>query len=105
MTATSEATTSARELTLKIELVSFVLLVLYLEIAALQQSDIELVLPFSKFDVGGMLEQFKNGIPGGSFLAPILKVQVPMSLFYTVSSVLLVLLHALIMRASRRRAQ
>jgi uncharacterized integral membrane protein len=82
---------TAHELTLSVELGAFVLLVLYIAIAALNQSDAELVLPFSKFDLGGVLEQFKEGVPGGAFVAPILKIQVPLSTFYVFAPIVIVL--------------
>ena len=84
----------AHELTLSVELSAFVLIVLYVAIAALNQSDAELVLPFSKFDLGIVLEQFKEGIPGGAFVAPILKIQVPLSIFYVFAPIVILLLHA-----------
>ncbi len=98
MAEATEATDSkgSTKLTLTIELASFVLLVGYLAVTTLQQSDVELILPTSKFDLGGLLEQFKDGIPGGAFVAPILKVEVPLSLFYTVGPVVLLLLHLLV---------
>ncbi len=82
------------ELTLSVELSAFVLIVLYVAIAALKQSDAELVLPFSKFDLGSVLEQFKEGIPGGAFVAPILEIQVPLSIFYVFAPIVILLLHA-----------
>ena len=94
--AKTSGTDGTAKLTLSIEVASFVLLVLYVAVTALQQSDVELILPTSKFDVGGLLERFKDGVPGGAFLAPILKVEVPLSLFYTAGPMVLLMLHALV---------
>lgn len=69
-------------------------LFLYVIVAVLQQSDAELVLPGSSFDLGGLLKDVKEGIPGGSFIAPILQVKIPLTLFYTLGPVALLAVHA-----------
>jgi uncharacterized protein YjbI with pentapeptide repeats len=66
----------------------------YVAIAVLKQSDAELILPSSTFDVGGLLDKFKDGIPGGAFVAPILQVKLPLYVFYTIGPLLLLALHA-----------
>jgi uncharacterized protein YjbI with pentapeptide repeats len=71
-----------------------VLLFAYVAIAVLKQSDAELILPSSRFDLGGMLEKFKEGIPGGAFVTPLLQIEIPLSLFYTLAPVGLLILHA-----------
>jgi uncharacterized protein YjbI with pentapeptide repeats len=70
------------------------LVFLYVIVAVLQQSDAELILPSSVFDLGGLLDKVKDGVPGGSFVAPLLQVKVPLTLFYTVGPVALLAIHA-----------
>jgi uncharacterized protein YjbI with pentapeptide repeats len=70
------------------------LVFVYVIVAVLQQSDAELILPSSVFDLGGLLDKVKDGVPGGSFVAPILQVKVPLTLFYTVGPVVLLAIHA-----------
>jgi hypothetical protein len=60
----------------------------------IKQSDAELILPSSRFDLGGLVDRFKAGIPGGAFITPVLQVQIPLYLFYTVAPVALLALHA-----------
>jgi uncharacterized protein YjbI with pentapeptide repeats len=69
-------------------------LFLYSIIAVLQQSDSELILPSSVFDLGGLLGNVKEGIPGGAFVAPLLQVKISLALFYTLGPVVLLLFHA-----------
>lgn len=73
-----------------------VLLFAYTALAVLKQSDVELVLPSSSFDLGGLLDRFKEGIPAGTFVAPLLQLKIPLYLFYAVGPVALVALHAVI---------
>jgi len=72
------------------------LLYLYVIVAVLQQSDAELILPSSVFDLGGLLSNVKDGIPGGAFVAPLLQVKIPLALFYTLGPVVLLLFHVAI---------
>jgi len=67
---------------------------LYVIVAVLRQSDSELILPSSVFDLGGLLSKAQGGIPGGSFITPILQVQIPLTLFYTLAPIALLALHA-----------
>jgi uncharacterized protein YjbI with pentapeptide repeats len=69
-------------------------LFLYVIVAVLQQSDAELILPSSVFDLGGLLGNVKDGIPGGAVVAPLLQVKIPLALFYTLGPVALLLFHA-----------
>jgi|HubBroStandDraft_4_1064222.scaffolds.fasta_scaffold272170_2 hypothetical protein len=50
-------------------------LFLYVIVGILKQSDAELIRPSSVFDLGGLLKEVKEGIPGGSFITPILQVR------------------------------
>ncbi len=79
-------------------------LFLYVIVAVLQQSDAELVLPGSAFDLGGLLQGVKEGIPGGSFIVPILQVKIPLTLFYTVGPIGLLALHAAVVLDRRALA-
>jgi uncharacterized protein YjbI with pentapeptide repeats len=80
------------------------LLFAYVEFAVLRQSDAELILPNSTFDLGGLIDKFKDGVPGGAFVAPILQIKFPLYVFYTVGPVVLVALHAaLVLRPSNLR--
>jgi hypothetical protein len=69
-------------------------LFLYVIVAVLQQSDADLILPSSVFDLGGLLGNVKEGIPGGAFVAPLLQVKIPLALFYTLGPVVLLVFHA-----------
>jgi len=71
-----------------------VLLFLYVIIGVLKQSDSELILPSSTFDLGGILENVKEGIPGGSFITPILQLKIPLTLFYTLGPIGLLIVHS-----------
>lgn len=73
-----------------------VLLFAYVGLAVLKQSDAELILPSSRFDLGGLLEKFKEGVPGGAFVTPLLQIEIPLKIFYTVGPVGLLILHAAI---------
>lgn len=73
-----------------------VLVFAYVAIAVLKQSDAELILPSSTFDLGGLLDKFKDGIPGGAFVAPVLQIKLPLYMFYTLGPLLLLALHAVI---------
>src|SRR4029077_7053453 len=69
-------------------------LFLYVIVAVLQQSDADLILPSSVFDLGGLLGNVKEGILGGAFVAPLLQVKIPLALFYTLGPVVLLVFHA-----------
>jgi hypothetical protein len=69
-------------------------LFLYVIVSVLQQSDADLILPSSVFDLGGLLGNVKEGIPGGAFVAPLLQVKIPLALFYTLGPVVLLVFHA-----------
>ena len=77
---------------------------LYVIVGVLQQSDAELVLPGSAFDLGGLLKEVKEGIPGGSFIAPILQVKIPLTLFYTLGPIGLLAVHAAVVLDRRALA-
>jgi uncharacterized protein YjbI with pentapeptide repeats len=72
------------------------LLFAYVAIAVLKQSDAELILPSSRFDLGGLLDRFKDGVPGGTFVAPILQIQIPLYYFYVLAPIALLVLHGII---------
>ena len=74
-----------------------VLLFAYVMVAVLKQSDAELVTPGASFDLGQLLDRFKDGIPGGSFVTPLLQIKLPLATFYTLGPALLLLLHAWLM--------
>ena len=71
-----------------------VALFLYVILAVLKQSDTELILPSSTFDLGGLLEKVKDGIPGGTFITPIFQIKIPLTLFYTLGPIGLVIVHS-----------
>lgn len=97
----AERTGSSHEIAADLNLAASLLLFASVAVAVLAQSDAELVLPSSRFDLGGLLERFKDGIPGGTFVLPLLRVQVPLTLFYALGPAALVLLHGtLLLRAS-----
>jgi hypothetical protein len=68
----------------------------YIGIAVLKQSDTELILPSSRFNLGVL-----PGVPGGAFVAPLLQIEIPLVLFYTLMPPALLVLHATLV--SRRR--
>jgi uncharacterized protein YjbI with pentapeptide repeats len=70
-------------------------------VAVLQQSDSALILPSSVFDVGELLGKFKEGVPGGSFFAPVLNIKIPLILFYAAAPICLLALHATIVLSPR----
>lgn len=82
-----------------------VALYFYVAVAVLKQSDAELILPSSVFDLGGLLDQVKEGIPGGSFITPILQVKLPLTLFYTLGPVGLLFVHTALVLDSRALAR
>jgi uncharacterized protein YjbI with pentapeptide repeats len=95
----AEPAGSSQEVAANLNLAASLLLFASVGLAVLVQSDAELVLPSSRFDLGGLLERFKDGVPGGAFVLPLLRVQVPLILFYTLGPAALVLLHgALLLR-------
>jgi uncharacterized protein YjbI with pentapeptide repeats len=96
VTVATPATQNGDHVTANLSLGTSVLLFAYVAIAALKQSDAELVLPSSTFDLGGLLDRFKDGIPGGAFVAPILQVKIPLYMFYTLGPLLLVGVHAIL---------
>jgi uncharacterized protein YjbI with pentapeptide repeats len=71
-----------------------VLLFAYVVLAVLKQSDAELIIPGTSFDLGEFADRFKDGIPGGAFVAPILQIKLPLYTFYTAGPVALLILHA-----------
>jgi len=71
-------------------------LFIYVIVAVLQQSDAELILPSSVFDLGGLLDKVKEGVPGGAFVAPLLQVKIPLALFYTLGPIALLAFHAVV---------
>jgi uncharacterized protein YjbI with pentapeptide repeats len=77
-----------------VSLAASMLLYGYVIVAVLKQSDVELVLPSSVFDLGGLLDKVKDGVPGGSFVSPLLQIKIPLYLFYTAGPVFLLALHA-----------
>jgi uncharacterized protein YjbI with pentapeptide repeats len=81
-----------------------VALFMYVIVGILKQSDAELILPSSVFDLGGLLDSAKEGIPGGSFITPILQVKIPLTLFYTLGPVGLLAVHAAIVLNRRALA-
>jgi hypothetical protein len=95
MAAAAETKTSDG-LSANLSLATSVSIFAYLAVAVLKQSDAELILPSSTFDLGGLLDKFKDGVPGGAFVAPILQIKLPLYLFYTIGPLLLLALHTCI---------
>ena len=77
-----------------VKLGTSVLVYAYIGLAVLRQSDAELILPTSRFDIGEFLGTFKEGLPGGTFLTPLLSLKIPLFYFYTLSPLALLALHA-----------
>jgi len=88
-----------------LEVGAAVLLFAYVALAVLKQSDLKLVLPGTRFDVGALLDRFKQGIPGGTFIAPIAQVKIPLYVFYTLSPIALLALHAVLLLHPRLLAE
>lgn len=72
---------------------TFLLLLVSVVVAVLKQSDAELILPSSQFDLGGFLDRFKDGVPGGSFIVPLLNFKIPLTVFYLLGPLLFLSMH------------